>query len=184
MTGSRPASGFVAAVPNALSVLRLGLAAAFPLSPEDWRLPIVVAGGLSDALDGFIARRFSARSSSGMLLDAAADKLFVGSVLVTLTCAGLLDWWQLALVVARDGAVALMAAYGALRRNWAAFGRMVPRLSGKLATGFQFALIATLLIWPDTPFAAAVLVLTVIVSVAAAADYLAQFAEALREERG
>ncbi len=183
MTGARPASRLLAALPNALSILRLGLAAAFPLSIEEWRLPIVVAGGLSDWLDGFIARRYGARSGSGVLLDAIADKLFVGSVLVTLAWTGLLAWWQLPLVVARDCAVMIVAAYVAWRRDWGAFGRLVPRLPGKLATGFQFALIATLLLWPGTPLGILVFALCVLVSLAAGADYLALFVEALREDR-
>ena len=129
-----------------------------------------------------MARRFAAKSGSGVLLDAAADKLFVFSVLLTLTFSGLLTWWQMLLVIARDLAVTFVASYVAVKRDWPAFRRLVPRLAGKLTTGFQFALFVTLLIWEDTAFATVVVAVTAVCSLAAAADYLGQFARALRED--
>ena len=61
-------------VPNVLSGLRLVLAAGFWALPPSWRLAAVIAGGLSDWLDGFIARRFGVTSVAGGLLDGIADK--------------------------------------------------------------------------------------------------------------
>jgi phosphatidylglycerophosphate synthase len=175
-------------VPNLLSVLRLGLAAGFPLIPAEypywpWRVVVVVAAGGSDWLDGFVARRWGAKSASGVLLDAVADKLFVFSVLLTLTVTGALWWWQMLLIIARDLAVAYVAAYVALRRDWPAFRRLVPRLPGRLTTGFQFALFLTVLIWPETAFAVFVFVLTAACSAIAAVDYLQLFGKAWREDR-
>jgi phosphatidylglycerophosphate synthase len=175
----------IAAVPNLLSVLRLGLAAAFPLMPAvgPWRLASVIAAGFTDWLDGFVARRFGLNSPSGVLLDATADKLLVFSVVLTLTATGIFAWWQMLLVIARDLSVAVVAAYVTFRRDWPAFRRLVPRLTGKLTTGFQFALFLTVLIWPETMFATVVLGLTVLCSVFAAMDYLGQFATALKDDR-
>ncbi|MHC4416109.1 MAG: CDP-alcohol phosphatidyltransferase family protein [Planctomycetota bacterium] len=175
-------SRFVAVIPNLLSLLRLGLAAAFPLISPGWRLSLVAAGGLSDWLDGYIARRFGAKSTSGGLLDAAADKLFALSVLATLTVADLVQWWQVVLVLLRDLAVTFVAAYVALRRDWQAFRRLVPSVTGKLTTVLQFALFITVLAWGDATAARIVLAVTAVCSGLAAADYLAQFAKALREE--
>ncbi len=177
----------IALVPNVLSVLRLGLAAIFPfISAEHeywhWRVVVVAAAGFSDWLDGFVARRYGAKSPSGVLLDAVADKLFVFSVVLTLTLTGTLQWWQTLLVIARDLAVGFVAAYVAGKRDWPAFRRLVPRLPGRLTTGFQFALFMAVLIWPKTTFMTAVLGLTVCCSVLAALDYLGQFARALRED--
>lgn len=180
----------IALVPNVLSVGRLGLAAIFPVIPAEleywhWRVVVVVAAGVSDWLDGFVARRYGAKSPSGVLLDAVADKLFVFSVLLTLTIMEprLLEWWQMLLVIARDLTVAFVAAYVAGKRDWPAFGRLVPRLPGKLTTGSQFALFLAIVIWPQTLFATIVLILTVLCSLLAAADYLGLFARALREDQ-
>jgi phosphatidylglycerophosphate synthase len=175
----------IAVVPNVLSILRLGLAVAFPVIPAEghWRLAAVVAAGFSDWLDGFVARRFKAKSPSGVLLDATADKLFIFSVLLTLTFAGVLQWWQMLLVIARDLAVAFVAAYVAVKQDWPAFRRLVPRLAGRLTTGFQFALFLAVLIWEGTAFATVVITLTALCSVLAAADYLGQFGKALLEDK-
>jgi len=70
-------------VPNALSVLRLGFAVAFPFVPESWWIALVLAAGFSDWLDGWIARRFQATSWIGGLLDGVSDKAFVLSALFT-----------------------------------------------------------------------------------------------------
>jgi CDP-diacylglycerol--glycerol-3-phosphate 3-phosphatidyltransferase/cardiolipin synthase len=175
----------IAVVPNLLSVLRLGLAAAFPMMAvgNHWRVAVVVAAGFSDWLDGFVARRWGAKSASGVLLDAVADKLFVFSVLVTLTVTEALQWWQMLLIIARDLAVAFVAAYVTIKRDWPAFRRLVPRLPGRLTTGFQFAVFLAVLVWPATAFATVVLILTALVSAVAAVDYLGQFVKALREDK-
>ena len=175
MPKAAPPNRLVAAVPNLLSILRLVLAACFPLIAPGWRLPVVVAGGLSDFLDGFVARRFNAGSPSGQLLDGIADKLFVFSVVLTLTLSGPLAWWQMLLVIARDLSVAFMATYVAMRRDWAAFRGLVPTLLGKVTTGLQFAFFATILLWADTHFATVVLTLTALSSAWAAAEYVTQF---------
>ncbi len=176
----------IAVVPNVLSVLRLGLAAIFPFisaEHEYWRVGVVVAAGFSDWLDGFVARRYGAKSPSGVLLDAVADKLFVFSVLLTLTVTEALQWWQMLLIIARDLAVAFVAAYVTIKRDWPAFRRLVPRLAGRFTTGFQFAVFLAVLIWPQTAFVTVVVSLTALGSVVAGADYLGQFARALQEDK-
>jgi phosphatidylglycerophosphate synthase len=176
-------SRWITVVPNLLSLLRLGLAAAFPVTPGDWRLAVVAVAGFSDWLDGFVARRYGAKSPSGVLLDATADKLFVFSVLLTVTVEGMLQWWGMLLVIARDLAVAFVAAYVAVKRDWPAFRRLVPRLAGRLTTGFQFALFLSILLWPGETFTTVVFSLTALCSMLAAADYLGQFGKALREDK-
>ena len=182
MDHAAPPNRFVAAVPNTLSLIRLALAAAFPVIMPAWRLPVVVIAGLTDWLDGFVARRWHAGSATGQLLDAAADKLFVLSVLVTLTLGGVLQWWQAALIIARDLVVAFVALFVAIRHDPRSLLQMVPRHSGKLTTALQFVLFAVLLLWGERPVATAAIVATSACSVAAAADYLAQFVKRLRAD--
>jgi CDP-diacylglycerol--glycerol-3-phosphate 3-phosphatidyltransferase len=182
-----PASRLVSVLPNALSWLRIALALSFPLLPPvppGWRLGVVAAGGLSDWLDGVIARRYGVTSTSGGIIDAIADKLFVLSVLLTLTLGGALELWQAVLVLSRDLAVAAVVVHVLFRREWSAFRRMPARPLGRATTVAQFALlIAILLPWPAWGGVVAVtLTVAVLLSVLAAADYLLRFAQALREQ--
>jgi cardiolipin synthase len=114
-------------------VLSGALAAAF------W---IFVAAGLSDAVDGFIARRFDQRSHLGALLDPIADKTLLVSMYVTLGLSQRLPAWLVILVVFRDaliiGGFLLVAALGQAMR-WE------PLLVSKLNTALQIALVAIVL---------------------------------------
>lgn len=169
----------LAMVPNALTVLRLVIAAGFPFAPESWWLGLVAAGGASDALDGVIARRFGLTSWIGGLLDGVADKAFMLSVLGTFAAAGVLAPWALPLLLARDIAVALMAADGALRRQWWGFRKATARPLGKATT---VALVLAILVLLVAPRAASVAVwLAGGLSLLAAADYFAVFLRARRE---
>lgn len=173
------APGLVRRVPNALSGLRLVLAVAFPLLPEEGRLPAVLASGATDWLDGLIARRFHVQSTLGGLLDAVADKTFVLAVLLTLASGGVLAWWQVPLLLVRDAAVLITVVFFALRREWAAFGGMSARWPGKATTALTFALFVVLLVhaWQDLRFP--LFVATSAVGLVAGADYTARFARAL-----
>jgi len=63
---------------------------------------LFLAAGVSDAVDGFIAKRFDSRSDLGALLDPIADKALIISMVVTLGLAGYLPTWLVILVVFRD----------------------------------------------------------------------------------
>jgi cardiolipin synthase len=63
---------------------------------------IFIAAGVSDAADGFIAKRFQATSELGAYLDPVADKALLVSVFVTLGLKGVLPPWLIVLVVSRD----------------------------------------------------------------------------------
>ncbi|MCH8343028.1 MAG: CDP-alcohol phosphatidyltransferase family protein [Planctomycetes bacterium] len=176
-------SRLVAVVPNLLSILRIGLAVIFPLIPAAWqgiRVVVVVAGGASDWIDGRIARRYAVTTPLGGLLDAVADKLFVFMVIATLTWEGQLLLWQAAMVLARDFAIAFVAAYAAAQKDWPAFKRMRPRPLGKVTTFAQFALILAVLIQLDKMAMVIVAAVTIGVSLLTASDYLYQFALELR----
>jgi cardiolipin synthase len=66
---------------------------------------VFVGAGASDALDGFIAKRFDCRTRLGALLDPAADKALLSSVYVALGIAGHLYTWLVILVVFRDATI-------------------------------------------------------------------------------
>lgn len=103
---------------------------------------LFVAAGLSDAIDGFIAKRFDQRSRLGALLDPIADKALLVSMFVTLGLAGHLPAWLVILVVFRDvlivGGFLLVTAL-AHAMHWE------PLFISKLNTALQIALIAVVL---------------------------------------
>ncbi len=133
------ASPLLRNLPNALSMMRIVLAGAFPFLAPQWRLIVVIIAAVSDVADGFIARRYNVGSALGALLDAIADKAFVLSVLLTLVFVGPIEWWQLVLVLLRDFTVLIVATYAITVRDWSAFQRMTPGVLGKLTTAFVFA---------------------------------------------
>ena len=108
-------------------------------APAFW---VFAIAGASDAVDGFIAKRFGRRTTFGTWLDPLADKVLLTGVYVGLTTAGLLPGWLLALVLTRD----LGLVVGALALARAGAGdRVRPSLLGKLNTVAQVALAAAVL---------------------------------------
>jgi len=63
---------------------------------------IFVAAGVSDAIDGFLAKRFNMTTEIGALLDPVADKALLVSIYVTLGISGDIPRWLVILVVSRD----------------------------------------------------------------------------------
>jgi cardiolipin synthase len=96
----------VITVPNALSLLRLILVpifAWFILTYQDGLALIVLAvSGISDYLDGALARRWGQVSRVGQLLDPAADRLYVLSTLLGLAWRDMIPWWLVAVLISRD----------------------------------------------------------------------------------
>jgi cardiolipin synthase (CMP-forming) len=68
---------------------------------------VFVGAGLSDALDGYIAKRFDRRTRLGAMLDPAADKALLAGVYVTLGLGGQLPGWLVILVLSRDFLIVL-----------------------------------------------------------------------------
>ena len=168
-------------VPNALTLLRLAIAGYFPFAAAGWRLPLVLVAATSDWADGAIARRFKLTSWVGSLMDGIADKAVTLSVLATFAHEGVMAWWHLGLVLTRDVTVGVIAAYTALRREWAQFKSMTARWPGKLTTAGVFVLMGVLLVAPA--YAPWALWPTIALSVIAGIDYFMQFRRANRALR-
>ena len=127
-------------LPNLLSLLRLAAApfAAWAIlaGHDTMALIVFVAAGLSDGLDGFIARHWQAVSRLGAWLDPAADKLLMLATYVALLGVAAAPWWLVALVIGRDLAIAsvwLTAKLAALPLAFRPLG------IGKLSTLLQIA---------------------------------------------
>lgn len=160
--------------PNALTILRLGLALVLPFTPSDLWFPLVATAAVTDLLDGWIARRFHATSDLGRLLDGVADKVFAFSAVLTLILHEHMPLWQGLLVLARDLVVTALGAWLALTRSWDDFRHMQVRWAGKLTTFLAFGWFATLLLPAPPALRTGAFVLAAGTSLWAAADYLTQ----------
>lgn len=174
--------GFIRFVPNTLSSGRIVLACVFPFVPENLWLWLVLGSGISDVLDGWVARHWQVQSWQGGLLDGVADKLFILCALITFISAEKFSLWWLPALLARDLLVAFTALYALFIRSWEAFTRMEARWTGKIATFGQFFLFLIVILFPGgTGFA---LWSAVLLSGIAACDYGYLFLLELRRRAG
>jgi cardiolipin synthase len=127
--------GRILTVPNAISVARLAGVPVFlwlVLGPhaDGWAVALLIVAGLSDWLDGVIARAWNQQSRLGQVLDPAADRLYIAATLVGLAVRAIIPWWLVAALVARE--LVLAVALLALRRH--GYAPLQVSLVGKTAT--------------------------------------------------
>ena len=127
--------GRILTVPNAISVARLAGVPVFlwlVLGPhaDGWAVGLLIAAGLSDWLDGVIARAWDQQSRLGQVLDPAADRLYIAATLIGLAIRAIIPWWLVALLAARE--LLLAVALLVLRRY--GYGPLQVSLVGKAAT--------------------------------------------------
>ncbi|RZS80214.1 cardiolipin synthase [Motilibacter rhizosphaerae] len=124
----------VLTVPNALSAARLlGVPVFLVLvlgHHDGWALALLVASGVTDWLDGWLARRLSQTSRLGALLDPAADRLYIVATLVGLTVRGIIPLWLPAVLIARELLLSVVLAL--LQRR--GYGPLPVHFLGKAAT--------------------------------------------------
>lgn len=129
-------------IPNLISLLRL--VAVMPviwllLEHEfGWALAVFVAAGLSDGIDGFLAKHYGWQSRLGGILDPLADKTLLVACFLVLGSMGLIPAWLVIAVISRD----LVIIAGAVLYH---FGveelEAAPLLSSKLNTVVQLVLV-------------------------------------------
>jgi cardiolipin synthase (CMP-forming) len=98
-------------IPNAISLLRgfgvpLFLWAYLVVGSQTWSLIILMLGGISDYLDGKLARALNQTSAFGEKLDPAIDRLYLAAIILAFSWRGLLPPWVAALLISRDVALA------------------------------------------------------------------------------
>lgn len=93
-------------VPNLITILRLILVpvVVVMINQGQWAVAfgLFTLAGISDAVDGFIARRFNMRTEFGAYIDPLADKALLVSIYVTLSVVNVLPGWIAIVVVSRD----------------------------------------------------------------------------------
>lgn len=165
-------------IPNLISVLRMLLVvpivAALLADRVALALVLVAFAGLSDGLDGFLAKRCGWQSRLGGLLDPLADKLLLVSLFVTLAVLALLPVWLAAVVVGRD----LIIVSGGVAYN-SLIGPVQPEPSGasKLNTLAQLLCIASVLFehasgWRLGPWVTLTGAMTLVTAVVSGLDYV------------
>ncbi|MGE5389004.1 MAG: CDP-alcohol phosphatidyltransferase family protein [Hyphomicrobiales bacterium] len=140
------ASRWFASLPNFITLGRILLTpiAIVMVSEESWRTAflIFVLAGVSDALDGWLAKTYSLQSELGAVLDPLADKALIISIYVTLAIMGEAPVWLAILIVFRDALI-----IGGVGVSWF-LGRPIkvrPHVASKFTTAAQLALAAVIL---------------------------------------
>ena len=134
-------------IPNVISILRIILV--MPIGYFLWEQNYLIAlilfliGGLSDGLDGFLARRYKWESDLGVILDPMGDKLMMLIAYLLLGWNLLLPWWLVSLVIFRD----LIIVIGTLLyRKFVGEAKLKPLFISKLNTAFQILLVLIVMI--------------------------------------
>jgi cardiolipin synthase len=138
MTEPVAAGDRIATIPNGISAARLLGVPVFlwlVLGPrtatgDAWAVGLLIASAISDWLDGKIARALNQQSRLGQLLDPAADRLYIAATLVALAVRGIIPWWLVGLLAARELIVGV--ALAVLRRR--GFPALQVSFVGKAAT--------------------------------------------------
>ena len=134
------------AAPNLLTLMRLFIIPFLVIEILDgnyrWAFGLFILAGISDALDGLLARMLSQKTTLGQYLDPIADKLLLSTLFVVLTHVGLIPQYVTVLVFSRDVGILLIST---LLFVTSALRDFRPSFLGKLNTVAQiFALIAVL----------------------------------------
>jgi cardiolipin synthase len=137
--------GRIWTVPNQITFLRLGFLPLFLILMSyeryKWALLVLVISGLSDGIDGLLARSLNQRSALGAYLDPIADKLLLSSSFIVLAFKGQIAWWLTILVLSRDILILTVAAVILLVSGYRPFP---PSMLGKLTTASQIFLVFAL----------------------------------------
>ena len=103
-------------IPNILTFARIGSSPILGYLIVNHHYPaalsLFIISGLTDLIDGWIARRYPSQASAlGSFLDPLADKILVGIVVISLAYVNLIPLWLLALILSRDIAIMCVAGY-------------------------------------------------------------------------
>ena len=97
------------AIPNMLTVMRIFLTPIFIIclfsdffGAQLWALVIFIVASITDAYDGYLARKNNMVTDTGRFLDPLADKILVSSAFISFSIMGLIDIWMVALIIFRD----------------------------------------------------------------------------------
>ncbi|PID42056.1 MAG: CDP-alcohol phosphatidyltransferase [Proteobacteria bacterium] len=140
-------------IPNILTIGRIILVLPIVVSIcfESFRqaLLLFLIAGVSDGVDGYLARRFDWKSRFGSIADPLADKLLLVSSYLAITAVGLVDWWLALIVLGRDFVILVGAG---LYHYFYGRYEITPSLLGKSSTLCQIVYVLVVIMyaaqWP------------------------------------
>jgi cardiolipin synthase len=168
--------GRIWTVPNQITLLRLGFLPFFLIliSYEHyrWALLVLVVAGLSDGIDGLLARKLNQKSALGAYLDPIADKLLLSSSFVILAFKSKLAWWLTIMVLSRDILLLTVAAVILLISGYRPFP---PSILGKCTTAVQILLVFAVVLGAAYPHEYLVVLIRILVYSVAALTTISGF---------
>ena len=168
-------------IPNIITLGRILLVPiivwAIASNQMEFAFAIFVIAGVSDAVDGFLAKRFNMASELGALLDPLADKALLVSIFISLGIWGAVPRWLVILVVSRD-----IMIVGAVIVSWL-FGKpipMKPLMVSKLNTFAQVAFAALVLAalgfgFDPSPYEVILMVIVAVLTLLSVAFYVVEW---------
>ncbi|MDC3411018.1 CDP-alcohol phosphatidyltransferase family protein [Gammaproteobacteria bacterium] len=151
-------------IPNLLSIIRIGLV--YPILNNILMSNFLVSLGyfliasLTDALDGFLARRMNWQTYLGTILDPVADKLLLSGTILFLWLNSYIPIYIFVIFIGRDIAILLGAA---VHMTLIESETPLPNILGKLTTGLQIAYIVIVFIFEIFSVAASLLLLDIFI---------------------
>ncbi|HYL76216.1 MAG TPA: CDP-alcohol phosphatidyltransferase family protein [Bryobacteraceae bacterium] len=126
--------------PNLVTLARLILAPFVAIDILNGRygraIILCFLAGITDVIDGLLARRFAQSTRVGAYFDPIADKILLSAIYIALGVAHALPWWMVAVVFGRDVLILTMSSYGLL---FTSIRKFPPSVWGKISTFFQIA---------------------------------------------
>ena len=181
-------------VPNLLTFLRMALIPVFAsllfYGKSHWALAVFLIAGISDGIDGFIARRFKQQSELGTIIDPIADKLLMTTAFVVLSLPGVMEpvrflpipFWVTAAVIGRDVLIVTVAVAIVTMTGFRGFR---PSWLGKLSTFVQVVAVTLVLVAAVsniTFYLPTVYFIVVLLAVASGIHYIFQVARLMKED--
>ncbi len=172
-------------IPNIITIFRIILIPVYlyffySKGVDKWTYAgiVFVIAGISDLLDGYIARKYNLESKLGALLDPLADKLFVFAILITFTVAKIIPSWILIVMGLKE--VSLIIGAGILYLFTEA--SVIPSDKfGKLGTVFFYLSIISIVLKLPLEISKILFTITVIVNILAFINYFKEFLK-IREQ--
>jgi cardiolipin synthase len=156
-------SSRIVTLPNILTIFRMVLIPVFVTLLFYQRfttaLVVFIVAGITDGLDGLLARRFDQRSQLGTILDPVADKLMMVTAFVVLSLRSIyphpvpshlpIPFWVTVTVISRDVFIVVGAAAINIMTGFRGFR---PSLLGKVSTAVQIVAIAAIILAASYPY--------------------------------
>ncbi len=181
-------------VPNLLTFMRMALIPVFAsllfYGNSVWALVVFLIAGISDGVDGFLARRFKQESELGTIIDPIADKLLMTTAFIVLSLPHVLEpvkhlpipFWVTAAVIGRDvlivtvaGAIHIMTGFKGFKPSWL----------GKLSTFVQVVAVTLILVAAVSGYSfylPTVYFFVVLLAVVSGIHYIFQVARLMKED--